>query len=164
MGGSTAGAQSPPLELGGIVIEVGQGSGADAGMFGYSSSYGSLVSGDFPGDLFAGGDARAVDAIYEDADANWHFVYGGAETGWAADLDAITLTVTYPDGRDNPEIRVERVRLVDGGLQPDARPAAAVAGLGRQGRGDRHARVHAPRRTDPRGPDAVDGRRRGRAR
>ena len=67
---STAAAQSPTLELGRIVIEVGQGSGADAGLFGYEAgSFGQLTAGDFPADLFAGGGARAVDAIYEDADA-----------------------------------------------------------------------------------------------
>ena len=89
-------AQSVPAPR--VVITVG-GIGSD---YGYDSgSYGTLVSGAFPGDLFADGNSRAVAGIYEDTDADWHFVYsGGTESGWTADLDDITVTVTYEDGRD----------------------------------------------------------------
>ena len=65
-------AQSVPATP--VVITVG-GIGSDYGYDG--GSYGTLVSGAFPGDLFGDGNSRAVASIYEDSDAVWHFVYSG---------------------------------------------------------------------------------------
>ena len=86
--------------LGRIVITVGHGS--PSGFVG--GSYGTLDSGDFPGELFNDGNARDVDEIYEDADGNWFFTYeGGLADDWLDDqeaLDEITVEVTYESGKD----------------------------------------------------------------
>ena len=87
--------------LGRIVIEVG-----DSGDCGYnsSSSDGRLISGFFPGALFDDGSSRRVNAIYENEDSEWVFVYSGGATGdWNAvqeELDEVLVEVTYEDGRD----------------------------------------------------------------
>ena len=87
--------------LGRIIITVGS-SGDNYGLD--TGSYGTLDSGDFPGDLFTDGTARTVDEIYEDGDGNWYWTYsGGAADGWIDDqelLDEIQVTVTYEDGRN----------------------------------------------------------------
>ena len=86
--------------LGRIVISVGS-----SGMtYGYDSgSYGTLDSGNFPGNLFQDGLDRTVDAIYEDGDGHWSFTYsGGVRNDWITDdaLNEIVVTVTYDDGID----------------------------------------------------------------
>ena len=87
--------------LGRIIITVGH-SGDDYGLD--AGSYGTLDSGEFPGELFTDGNPRTVDEIYEDADGNWYWTYsGGTADGWIDDqeqLDEIQVTVTYEDGRD----------------------------------------------------------------
>ena len=89
--------------LGQVVIRVAQdGAGDD---YGYSTgSYGTLVSGDWPGDLFTDGNARTVAMTAEDGDGDWRWEYSGGEAnGWLTGqdaLDAITVTATYADGRD----------------------------------------------------------------
>ena len=92
-------AQSPPL--GAVVIEVGN---SDSNYGFAAGSYGTLVSGEWPGELFADGNARTVAGAAEDGDGHWRWEYsGGAANGWLTDqeaLDAITVTVTYADGRD----------------------------------------------------------------
>ena len=87
--------------LGSIVFVVGS-SGDD---YGYDSgSYGSLTSGEFPRGLFDDDTARTVEAIYENADAEWVLEYtGGTANDWLSDedaLNAITVSVTYSDGVD----------------------------------------------------------------
>ena len=87
--------------LGRIVITVGDSS-TD---YGYDSGvYGTLDSGDFPGDLFGDGNSRNVAEIYEDADGYWYFTYsGGAVNDWndvQEHLDEILVEVEYRDGRD----------------------------------------------------------------
>ena len=91
--------------LGEVVFVVGQ-SGADSDRYGYSAgaSYGSRTSGDFAGGLFDDGSARTVIQFYEDDDGYWYLFYsGGTDDDWlsAQDAqDAISVTVTYADGRD----------------------------------------------------------------
>ena len=91
--------------LGEVVFVVGL-SGADSDRYGYSAadSYGSRTSGDFAGGLFDDDLARPVSQIYEDDDGYWYLYYSrGTDNAWlsAQDaLDAITVTVTYEDGRD----------------------------------------------------------------
>ena len=87
--------------LGSIVFVVGS-SGSD---YGYDrGSYGSLTSGEFPDGLFDDHTARTVEAIYENADAEWVLEYsGGTANDWLSDegaQNAITVTVTYTDGVD----------------------------------------------------------------
>ena len=99
---SEALAQEAPATLGLIVISVG-GSSDD---YGYESGeYGSLVSGTWPGELFNDGNDRAVDAIKEDGDGHWYFIYSrGATYDWQSDqeqLNEITVDVTYEDGIDD---------------------------------------------------------------
>ena len=86
--------------LGRLVITVGHGS-----PFGYvSGSYGTLDSGEFPGDLFGDGNARTAAEVYEDEDGYWYFYYsGGVANDWLDDqdvLDEILVEVMYEDERD----------------------------------------------------------------
>ena len=88
--------------LGRIVITVG----SSGGNYGYDSgSYGTLDSGDFPGDLFDDGNDRTPAEIYEDADGHWYFTYsGGLADDWQSDdeqLNEITIDVFYEDEKDN---------------------------------------------------------------
>ena len=90
--------------LGSIVFVVGS-SGTD---YGYDSgSFGSLTSGQFPEGLFDDHTARTVEALYENADAEWVLEYsGGTANDWLSDEEArdrITLTVTYADDVDTRE-------------------------------------------------------------
>ena len=72
--------------------------------YGYSSgSYGTLSTGEFPGQLFNDGTERTIDSIYEDEDGHWYFVYSGGDTDdWNNEggLDTITVIVRYEDGID----------------------------------------------------------------
>ena len=72
-----------------------------------SGSYGSLTSGEFPGDLFGDAAARTVAEVYEDADGYWYFIYsGGTGSDWSTDYDDLTtilVQVKYEDGRDTRE-------------------------------------------------------------
>ena len=90
--------------LGRIVINVGHGSGTDSDHYGYSTSYGALDSGEFPADLFADGNSRTIDSIYEDGDGAWYLIYtGGTTADWLTDqeqLDNISVEVAYEDDRD----------------------------------------------------------------
>ena len=83
--------------LGRLVFTVGHGI-----PYGYvSGSYGTLNSGDFPGDLFKDGNDRDVAEIYEDDDGYWYWTYsGGTADDWLDDqehLDEIIVEVTYDD-------------------------------------------------------------------
>ena len=118
--------------LGRIVITVGH-SGDDYGLD--VGSYGTLDSGEFPGELFNDGNARTVDSIYEDEDGYWYFVYSGAPNQDWNDgqdaLDNILVTAVYEDGRDNPQVRPGRVHRGPAGQRhPEAVPAAAGPGTG----------------------------------
>ena len=92
----------PPVQnLGSVVIEVG----SSGDNYGFTSSYGSLVSGSFPGRLFGNGNSRTVAEIYEDADGKWSFVYSGGDADdWASDeeLNSIQVRVLYHDSSDAP--------------------------------------------------------------
>lgn len=87
--------------LGRIVVTLGS-SGSN---YGYDSgSYGTLDSGEFPGDLFDDGNSRSVAELYEDAGGYWYFTYsGGAANGWLssqAQLDDIVMEVSYENDED----------------------------------------------------------------
>ena len=90
--------------MGRVVITVAQdGAGTD---YGYESGdYGTLVSGQWPADLFLDGNARTVSLVREDGDYDWYWHYsGGAANDWVTDqeaLDQITVTVSYADGKDS---------------------------------------------------------------
>ena len=87
--------------LGRIVITAGR----SGGNYGYDSgSYGTLDSGDFPGALFADGNARTVAEMYEDASGYWYLTYsGGTASDWLDDADQINeieVIVEYEDDRN----------------------------------------------------------------
>ena len=99
--GSTVETDFTTREEGLLVFDVGNSSG----LYGYrDGAFGSLVYGDFPGDLFGDGNDRTVEEIYEDADGYWFLVYSGGTTqDWNdddEDLIEIQVKVIYEDGRD----------------------------------------------------------------
>lgn len=67
-----------PWPLDTITFEVGTN---NAGDFGYKAGeYGSLIGGQFPGELFADGQPRNVEAIYETPDGEWVLTFSGGAT------------------------------------------------------------------------------------
>ena len=115
--------------LGSVVITVGN-SGEHYGFA--SGRYGSLVRGEFPAELFGNEAARAVEAVYEDDDGHWYFVYsGGTADDWidGEELREVQVDVEYEGGVDNLTFvfadRIvsdsERTWKVDPPLPPDSR-------------------------------------------
>ena len=93
---------SPAGTLLGVVVLMVGNSGGD---YGYATgSYGSLVSGTWPGALFGDGNPRTVSQAWEDDDGHWRWHYsGGAGFDWRTEadgLDDIEVHVTYPDQRN----------------------------------------------------------------
>ena len=87
--------------LGRIIIRVGSSSDDH----GFSSGYGALVSGTWPGRLMGDGNDRTVAGIYEDGDGYWYFAYsGGTASNWQSvqeEVDVVTVNVTYENEKDS---------------------------------------------------------------
>ena len=97
VGACPGAAAAQVTELGAVELTVGPV--GSAGLFGSGA-----VVGNFPGELFADGQARAVASILEDDAGTWTLLYsGGAADGWhsAAVLDAIVVAAEYADGVDS---------------------------------------------------------------
>lgn len=100
---------SPPEPQSVTLGEVQFTVGCSGDSCGFASGYGTLSSGDFPGELFGDGSVRTVAAIREDADGDWYLVYsGGTAQDWGDDdtLTAIVVEARYADGKDTRRFAV----------------------------------------------------------